>query len=199
MITNYRATKFLIISIVGVTLLSSLPKLLDLSSFSGSDESITPSVLQIKEYQHHDDKSILTNSSIVLEKSEENEYLDDHLNFNHLTCQRSCPKRINKIYWVHKAAGLGDRKNILRDLANLAGYLCAEVVVPPPSVLLHPRHNNWIKVSKSVPWSDLFNVTFIEDGNPAIRSMTAEVGEDFDSWFETPVFDVNSEVKDKPL
>ena len=64
-----------------------------------------------------------------------------HSDHQPLTCQRHCSRRINKIYYKDGAASLGDRKSLIHDLSQLAGYLCAEVVVPPPSKFLHKRHN----------------------------------------------------------
>lgn len=115
---------------------------------------------------------------------------DDGFDSNHrpLTCQRQCSRRINKIYYWDTPAGLGDMKSKLHDLSQLAGYLCAEVVVAPPTKLLHEKHNFLQKISPSVAWSDLYNLTFIEDGNPVIQLTEAEFNKYYDSlkyedWF----------------
>ena len=111
---------------------------------------------------------------------------DDGFDSDHrpLTYQRYCSRRINKIYYKDGAAGLGDRKIIIHDLSQLAGYLCAEVVVPPPSKFLHKRHNFWRHISTDILWSDLYNITFIEDGNPVIRSSEAEFVADYEDSFK---------------
>lgn len=109
---------------------------------------------------------------------------DDGFDSDHrpLTCQRHCSRRINKIYFTDGAAGLGDRKSIIHDLSQLAGYLCAEVVVPPPSKFLLKQHNFGRDISTDLLWSDLYNITFIEDGNPVIRSTEAEFVADYESF-----------------
>jgi len=71
---------------------------------------------------------------------------------------------------------------ILHYLSQLAGYLCAEVVVLTPSKLLHERHYFGRHISPEIAWSDLYKITFIEDGNPVIRSTEAEVVTDYDSF-----------------
>ena len=109
-------------------------------------------------------------------------------------CQRPCTRRNNIIYFADSPAGLSDRKVILRDLSQLAGYLCAELVLPPPSALLSKDHNYGRPISNNVAWSDLFNITCIEDGVPAIRSPFEEFGTDFDSWTNFPVFNTTSDI-----
>jgi hypothetical protein len=98
---------------------------------------------------------------------------DDGFDSDHrpLTYQRYCSRRINKIYYKDGAAGLGDRKIIIHDLSQLAGYLCAEVVVPPPSKFLDKQHNFGRHISTDILWSDLFNITFIEDGYPSFDQL----------------------------
>ena len=106
------------------------------------------------------------------------------------TCQRPCLNRFNKIYYTGRSAGLGDRKAIFRDLAQIAGYLCAELVLPPPSELLHKKHNFDKEVGKNIEWADFYNITFIEDGLPAIQPPSVEFEQDFGSWRDIPVFDI---------
>lgn len=56
--------------------------------------------------------------------------------YNHIqflvSCQCHCPNRINKIFYTDDPQGLSDGKVILKDLTQLAGFLCAEIVMPPP-------------------------------------------------------------------
>jgi hypothetical protein len=104
------------------------------------------------------------------------------------TCRRRCQKRINIMYYAGKAAGPNDRKSIIYRLGELAGYFCAQVVVPPPSVLLTAAHNYNMNVSSTVQWTDLYNITFLPDNAPVIRSNIFD--DEFDSWFENPVFDM---------
>ena len=57
-------------------------------------------------------------------------------------------------------------------------------MVPPPSKFLHKRHNFWRHISTDILWSDLYNITFIEDGNPVIRSSEAEFVADYEDSFK---------------
>ena len=128
---------------------------------------------------------IFLNKDVYLRNVVEGPKLEDdgfHSDHRPLTCQRHCSRRINTIYYKDNSAGLGDRKSIIHDLSQLAGYLCAEVVVPPPSKFLHERHNFGRHISTDLLWSDLYNITFIEDGNPVIRSTEAEFDADYDSF-----------------
>ncbi|GFH47101.1 hypothetical protein CTEN210_03576 [Chaetoceros tenuissimus] len=110
-------------------------------------------------------------------------------------CRRSCLYRQNKIYFVHSPAGLGDRKSIMKRLAQVAGYLCAQVVLPPPSYLLTSDHNKGQDISTSLEWRDFYNLTFIQDNVPAIKSAKQEFGKDASTtmdWNDVPVFDTTS-------
>mmetsp|Transcript_226 Transcript_226/g.360 ORF Transcript_226/g.360 Transcript_226/m.360 type:complete len:479 (-) Transcript_226:1591-3027(-) len=112
---------------------------------------------------------------------------NDGSNDQSLTCQRYCPTRINKIYYDGDPAGLGDRIIILKGLAQLAGYLCAEVIMPPPKEQLTTIHNNGRPISEELEWSDFINITFIQDGSPAIKSAkTLEDGITISSWSDIP-------------
>jgi len=104
------------------------------------------------------------------------------------TCRRQCQKRINKIYYAGSVAGLNDRQTIIYRLAELAGYLCAQVVIPPPRVLLSVAHNYNMPVSSTIQWTDLYNITFLPDNAPVIRSDIFD--DEFDSWLENPVFNM---------
>ena len=78
------------------------------------------------------------------------------------SCIRSCPQRINKIYYTHiSPAGLRDRLLIMETLGNLAGYLCATLEFPPPHLMLHRRHNHEIRIGMDIEWDDFFNFTWI--------------------------------------
>ena len=103
-------------------------------------------------------------------------------------CRRHCPKRINKIYYSEASdgAGIGDRATILWNLAQLAGYLCAELDMPPPRDLLNPIHNDGEYVSPNVQWSDLYNLTFVQNNTMAIREHQFEY--DFESRLKLPVY-----------
>ena len=57
---------------------------------------------------------------------------------------------------VDNPAGLGDRKTVMKDLVSLAGFLCAEVILPPPVYLLTPIHNNGKTVSENLVWQDFY-------------------------------------------
>ena len=103
-------------------------------------------------------------------------------------CWRHCPQRINKIYFHHGMAGLGDRHTVIHMLAQMAGYLCAELELPPPSVSLTTTHNNHKVVSKLVQWQDFFNLTFIQDNSPVV-SLNPSLGKNFENWYDIPVYD----------
>lgn len=110
---------------------------------------------------------------------------------NHTTrihpCQRICTTRLNKIYYADAPAGLSDRKVILKDLSELAGFLCAEVIMPPPKEHLSADHNFGKPISDEIEWSDFINITFIQDGSPAVKSAkTLEEGMQITSWSNVP-------------
>ncbi|KAL3939997.1 MAG: hypothetical protein SGBAC_005371 [Bacillariaceae sp.] len=88
------------------------------------------------------------------------------------TCRRHCPKRINRIFFHNKPAGLLDRELTYHVMSNLAGYLCAVVELPPPSVSLQPVHNHNKMVDTELKWIDFFNMTFMEDGTPSLLEAT---------------------------
>ncbi|KAL3928943.1 MAG: hypothetical protein SGBAC_012426 [Bacillariaceae sp.] len=83
-------------------------------------------------------------------------------------CWRRCPQRINKIYFVHQWAGIGDRMVLLHMLGNMAGYMCATVELAPPSKMLTPIHNGNTKLDNRVEWKDFFNFTFLQDGSQVL-------------------------------
>ncbi len=108
---------------------------------------------------HHDFES-----EIELQDNNEDEPTDDI----DTPCWRMCPRRINRIYYDDGPAGLGDRKTIIRDLSELAGYLCAKIILPRPNKLLNRGHNFGELLSDELQWDDFVNITFAEDGESAI-------------------------------
>lgn len=117
-----------------------------------------------------------------------------------LPCQRYCPIRINKIYYADNPKGLGDRIIVLRGLSQLAGYLCAEVIMPPPREHLAIDHNFGKPISEEVQWSDFVNITFIQDGSPTIKSANTwkdEAGINITSWSNIPAFNLSTLAKYK--
>ncbi|CAJ1935166.1 unnamed protein product [Cylindrotheca closterium] len=84
------------------------------------------------------------------------------------SCQRHCPKRINRIFFHNKPAGLLDRELTYHVMSNLAGYLCALVEIPPPSVSLQAVHNHNKMVDTELRWIDFFNMTFVDDGTSSL-------------------------------
>jgi hypothetical protein len=56
----------------------------------------------------------------------------------------------------HEMAGLNDRTSVMMSLSNLAGYLCAKLVVPTPYQWLDPVHNHDARVKESLTWKDNF-------------------------------------------
>ena len=103
-------------------------------------------------------------------------------------CWRHCPQRINKIYFHCGTAGLGDKHTVIHMLAQMAGYLCAKLELPPPAASLNPAHNNNETFSKLVQWQDFFNLTFKQDRSPVV-SLDSSFGEDFVNWEAMPVYD----------
>jgi len=87
------------------------------------------------------------------------------------SCRRKCPLgRINRISYWGDTGGLGDRQYVIRELAELAGYLCAQVIFPKPAQIMTRLHNNWQRLDIRIEWSDFFNLTFADDNMPAVRS-----------------------------
>mmetsp|Transcript_8187 Transcript_8187/g.15405 ORF Transcript_8187/g.15405 Transcript_8187/m.15405 type:complete len:460 (-) Transcript_8187:330-1709(-) len=110
-----------------------------------------------------------------------------------LSCQRYCPRRINKIFFTDVAKGLSDRKVILNDLSQLAGFLCAELIIPPPKELLSVDHNFGMPVSEELEWYDFINLTFIQDGSMAVKSsQIVQDGITISSWSDVPAFELSS-------
>ena len=79
-------------------------------------------------------------------------------------CQRSCSnQRRNKIVIAPHPkykAGLNDRLTILNQLGNLAGYLCATMVLPAPRLFLSPIHNHNKTLSSQVTWDDFVSMSW---------------------------------------
>mmetsp|Transcript_528 Transcript_528/g.870 ORF Transcript_528/g.870 Transcript_528/m.870 type:complete len:460 (+) Transcript_528:144-1523(+) len=75
-------------------------------------------------------------------------------------CYRTCQNYSNRIVLMQSpSAGLNDRVSVIGQLSNIAAYLCAKLVVPPPSAWLATFHNGGAKVSANLTWVDDF-VTF---------------------------------------
>jgi hypothetical protein len=124
---------------------------------------------------------------------ESDRHLFDGAADTYSSCQRKCSHHRNKMYYVDPGAGLLDRTSIFHDMAALAGYLCAELVLPPPSRLLNLGHNNGEGVKKSVIWQDLYNITFLQDATPAIKNGHEEFGDNFGGWDVRGLFDSKSD------
>jgi hypothetical protein len=77
-------------------------------------------------------------------------------------CWRSdCPNpRRNHIFVSPGKAGFDDRLVAISRSANLAGYLCANLYVYPPRLMLHPKHNQGHRVSTDLKWSDFLHFDF---------------------------------------
>lgn len=128
---------------------------------------------------------------------------------NSTSCQRKCLHYNNIIYYTDAPAGLSDRKVIIHDLAELAGYLCAKLVFPPPYVMLSKEHNQDKAIHANIDWSDFYNLTYRRNNVPAVASIiskdTSIISKDSSiSWFlrykrededwnDIPVFDTTSE------
>lgn len=92
------------------------------------------------------------------------------------SCWRSCPRRINKILIDDMdKGGLNDRRFVLGQLGNLAGFLCATVDAPPPSVMLWNRHNKNNVIDPRMPWSDLIDLQFFQDNSSVLANSTSTI------------------------
>jgi hypothetical protein len=60
---------------------------------------------------------------------------------------------------------------VLTLLADLAGYLCAVVEFPPPTKMLAPKHNDDMKSDPKIVWTDYWNITFIDNAQPSVRTL----------------------------
>ncbi|CAJ1970137.1 unnamed protein product [Cylindrotheca closterium] len=128
-------------------------------------KSFQPTQVHLKNQRGIRMDTVQSSISII---SQRTSYQSTQLDDEPTRCWRHCPKRINKIYFEHSWAGLGDRSVVLHMLGNLAGYLCAIVELPPPSILLNPIHNGGKKLHKRVEWKDFFNFTFLQDGSQVV-------------------------------
>mmetsp|Transcript_30602 Transcript_30602/g.61166 ORF Transcript_30602/g.61166 Transcript_30602/m.61166 type:complete len:408 (+) Transcript_30602:102-1325(+) len=104
------------------------------------------------------------------------------------SCRRQCTQRINKIYFEHGAAGIGDRLTALHMLAQMAGYLCADLELPPPYIHLNSVHNDGKQISDIIQWQDLRNMTFLPDNAP-VFSARKTFEDNFTEWRKVPVYD----------
>lgn len=115
------------------------------------------------------------------------------------TCRRKClhPHR-NKIYYAEPTdAGLDDRIHVIKAMTDIAGFLCADLILKPPSELLQPYHNTHTaegKLSSKLEWSDFWNATNIEDNTPALHSTRREFGKDL--WEDQPPCYINKKLRD---
>jgi hypothetical protein len=78
-------------------------------------------------------------------------------------CWRSdCPfPRKNLIVLSHiPNAGWNDRMFIMGLFSDMAGYLCADLYVPSPHLMLHPGHNGGNPLEKDLMWSDIVDLKF---------------------------------------
>lgn len=88
------------------------------------------------------------------------------------SCRRRCDRRNSKIlYTANNAAGLRDRQVVLTILSDLAGYLCAIVEFPPPTKMLARKHNRNTPSDPKIVWSDYWNLTFIDDAIPSVKTL----------------------------
>jgi hypothetical protein len=89
---------------------------------------------------------------------------------------------------------LADHAWELQSLANLAGYLCATLHVPSPSlwmeILMEKHHNTNLHDSggniATASWYNLYNLPYLSDGQPSIV--------EFQSWDQVPQLDQISEL-----
>uniref|UniRef100_A0A7S1UMQ9 Uncharacterized protein n=1 Tax=Grammatophora oceanica TaxID=210454 RepID=A0A7S1UMQ9_9STRA len=110
------------------------------------------------------------------------------------SCRRQCPKdRINKIYFCHGRAGLLDRLFMINRVTQLAGFLCAQVVVCPPHATLSPFHNGGNELNDTVGWSDFLTMHFDDEPshhkNALVPTNPFFTFENWMNYHETPVFE----------
>lgn len=80
-------------------------------------------------------------------------------------CWRSncpSPRKNHIIVYMNNmySAGWNDRMFIFSRLADLAGYLCADLHVPPPYLMLNKGHNMGERLPEDLRWSDFLNLSF---------------------------------------
>jgi hypothetical protein len=97
-----------------------------------------------------------------------------HLSPAHINeCWRRCDQRINRIVYLRRGnSGLYDRNYVIRELSQLAGFLCAKLVFSLPAEMLSPKHNQGKRISKTSKWTDYYNVTFKQDNSPTVEDLT---------------------------
>ena len=81
-------------------------------------------------------------------------------NFKNCSDYRS----ILQITWTDGGSGLGDRSGRIESYGDLATWLCATLILPPPSMWLKRKHNGRISLSEEIKWSDYLKTVRLIDG-----------------------------------
>lgn len=107
-------------------------------------------------------------------------------NNNETSCRRSCPHYNNRIIIETKQkAGLRDRTYIMRAWANMGAFLCAQVLIPPPSQWLLEKHSQ-VEVGSNATFEDDFLYFAAEDDpEQIILSDTIDLNEPEGGWGNT--------------
>jgi hypothetical protein len=189
---NVRHAKRVVVIFTGVVIAEMMySSLLPNDSFPPKERSLSTFLDQIErmsEAAPADERSLITSDQIEMHKSEAPaDNIKDSLQpvgknaEDHESCWRKCPQgRINRISYSGDTGGIGDRELIISELAELAGYLCAQLIFPKPARILHPLHNDWIRLDPYLQWSDFFNLTFADDNMPVIRSDVDRIPADYE-------------------
>jgi len=82
---------------------------------------------------------------------------------NHCLTSSRTAKYPNIIIAPRHTAGLGDRLDIMHALADLAGMVCARLVVLPPHAWLDDKHNDRQPIPTNLTWSDLVSFPFLAE------------------------------------
>ena len=72
-------------------------------------------------------------------------------------------RSILQITWT-RGSGLGDHSKRIESYGDLATWLCTTLIIPPPSMWLHKKHNSSIPLNEEITWSDYFKTVRLSDG-----------------------------------
>lgn len=185
-----RHAKRLVVIFSGVVLAEMMyTSLFPNDSFTPKERSLSTFMDQIEILKSEapadlNERSLITSDKIENETPADN--TEDSLqpiekNVEVESCWRKCPQgRINRLSYSGDTGGLGDRAYVIGELAELAGYLCAQLIMPKPARILHPLHNNWQILDPYLEWADFFNLTFADDNTPVIISGVFTVPEEYE-------------------
>lgn len=93
-----------------------------------------------------------------------------------ISCRRQCQTYNNRIIYKNGGAGIDDRLEAMHGMTNLAAFLCAKLVVPPPHEWLGVSHNGRHSVSSNLTWAhDFATYYLLSNGEEAIIEESKKV------------------------